>query len=101
MWRSGRQGQTEVTCIACGDDIPRSDAREYDKFGDRWEREGKEFEYFCKPCDRDRCHQPRGNLETLLEDVESHTDETDGTEQDAFLATYLELTERRDSVEEP
>ncbi|MFC7139664.1 hypothetical protein ACFQMA_07405 [Halosimplex aquaticum] len=95
MWRSSKRGQSQVTCIACGDDVPRSDAREYDKFGDRWDRQGKEFEYLCKPCDRDRCHQPRGDLEALLEDVESNTV---GTGRDAFLATYLELTEGRDSV---
>ena len=100
MWRSGRRGQTEVTCIACSDDIPRSEAREYDKFGDRWDREGKEFEYFCKPCDRDRCHQPRSDLETFLEDVESHADGIDRTGQEAFLTAYLELAECRDSVGE-
>ncbi|WP_123537784.1 DUF7562 family protein [Halosimplex salinum] len=97
MWRSSKRGQSQVTCIACGDAVSRSDAREYDKFGDRWDRQGKEFEYLCKPCDRDRCHQPRGDLEALLEDVESHSD---GTDRATFLATYLELAERHDSVEE-
>lgn len=98
MWRSSRRGQSQVTCIACGESVSRSDAREYDKYGDRWDREGKEFEYLCKPCDRDRCHQPRGTLEALLEAVESDTDSRDNH---AFLATYLDLAERRDSVEEP
>jgi len=97
MWRSAQRGRDEVTCIACGDSVARSDAREYDKFGDRWERDGKEFEYLCKPCDRERCHQPRGELETLLEDVEAAAD---GRDRDAFLATYLELAQRADSVEE-
>ena len=49
MWgpRRTREKRT-VTCIACGDSISRSDAREYDKLGDRWEREGKDFEFLCK-----------------------------------------------------
>jgi hypothetical protein len=97
MWRSSQRGRDEVTCIACGDSVARSEAREYDKFGDRWEREDKQFEYFCKPCDRERCHQPRGNLEAFLEDVAAAAD---GPDRDAFLATYLELAERADSVEE-
>lgn len=98
MWSSSRQGQSQVTCIACGESVSRSAAREYDKYGDRWDRQGKEFEYFCKPCDSERCHQPRGSLETLLEDVESNTERCDNQ---AFLSTYLDLAERRDSVEEP
>ncbi|WP_436908878.1 DUF7562 family protein [Halosimplex marinum] len=97
MWRSGQRGRDEVTCIACGDSVARSSAREYDKFGDRWDREGKEFEYLCKPCDRERCHQPRGNLEAFLEDVETAADDRD---RETFLATYLELADRGDSVEE-
>ncbi|QLH81613.1 DUF7562 family protein [Halosimplex pelagicum] len=97
MWRSSRRGRDEVTCIACGDSVARSEAREYDKFGDRWERSGKEFEHLCKPCDRERCHQPRGELEALLEDVEAAAD---GRDRETFLATYLELAERADSVEE-
>ena len=41
MWR--RRDPTEVTCIACGEEVPRSSAREYDKHGDRWTREDKQF----------------------------------------------------------
>jgi len=98
MWRSpDRERGREVTCIACGETVPRSKAREYDKYGDRWDRRDKEFEYLCKPCDRDRCHQPRGDLEALLEDAAMAAD-GDG---ESFVGAYLDLAERRDeSVEE-
>ena len=71
MWRSrnNRDGTT-VVCIACGTSLPRSDAREYDKQGNRWERHGKSFEHLCKECYRGLCHQPRDGLESLLVDVE-------------------------------
>ncbi|MGM0716314.1 MAG: DUF7562 family protein [Halobacteriota archaeon] len=64
MW--GRRDRTEIVCIACGDTLDRTDAREYDKHGDRWDRIDKEFEYLCKPCHRDLCHHPRRGLESLL-----------------------------------
>ncbi len=72
MWRSrsDRDGTT-VVCIACGTSLPRSEAREYDKHGNRWERHGKSFEHLCKECYRGLCHQPRGELEALLLDVEA------------------------------
>jgi hypothetical protein len=78
MWRSrnNRDGTT-VVCIACGTSIPRSEAREYDKRGNRWERHGKTFEHLCKECYRDLCHQPREGLESLLVDVEQGTAGTD------------------------
>lgn len=75
MWR-GRD-RTEVTCIACGAELDRSDAREYDKHGDRWEREGKEFEHLCKPCYRDLCHQPRSGLEAALLGIETTASRTE------------------------
>lgn len=78
--------ESEVTCIACGDEIARSGAREYDKHGDRWNRADKEFEYLCKGCHRDLCHQPRPDLESSL--VESRAGETD---RDTFLAQYHEV----------
>jgi len=78
------------TCIACGDSVSRSDAREYDKHGDRWEREGKEFEYLCKPCYRELCHQPRDELESLLIDV--NAGEHDRAE---FLKWYSATVEER------
>lgn len=91
MWgaRNNREKQT-VTCIACGRSVSRSDAREYDKLGDRWEREGKEFEHLCKECFRDLCHQPRDDLEALL--TESRAGES--TQED-FLARYGALVEER------
>ena len=67
MWGSRGRG-TEVTCIACGSTVERSDAREYDKHGDRFDRADKEFEFLCKPCYRDISHQPRGDLEDVLEE---------------------------------
>lgn len=79
-----------VTCIACGTELSRSDAREYDKYGNRWDREGKRFEYLCKQCDRNRSHQPRRGLEATL--VECQADELD---RDAFLAAFCETAEDR------
>ncbi|WP_136716665.1 DUF7562 family protein [Halorientalis salina] len=97
MWGSRRtRDGSQVTCIACGSSIARSDAREYDKHGDRWEREDKEFEFLCKGCHRGLCHQPRQGLESLL--IESSAGERD---RDAFLAKYHELvSDRRDSPPE-
>jgi hypothetical protein len=75
MWRSrnNRDGTT-VVCIACGTSLPRAEAREYDKLGNRWERHGKSFEHLCKECYRELCHQPRDELEALLVDVERAVD---------------------------
>lgn len=86
----GSRGDDTVTCIACGAELARGDAREYDKLGDRWDRENKAFEYFCKPCDRRRCHQPRGDLEATL--VESDAGEVD---REVFLAQYARSVEER------
>lgn len=60
-----------VTCPACGQSLPCDQTREYDRFGDRWDREEKTFEYVCKPCHREMCHFPRGGLEDLLCDAGS------------------------------
>ena len=93
MWQ--RRDRTQVTCIACGEQVSRSDAREYDKHGDRWDREDKEFEHLCKPCFRELCHQPRDGLEALLEEVE-----TGGLSRGRFLSRYADLVDReRDSAE--
>ena len=81
-----RRSRDVVTCIACGKSVDRTDAREYDKHGDRWNRRDKEFEYLCKPCHRDLTHQPRVGLEDLLETVES-----DASDRRAFLTRYHEL----------
>ncbi len=90
MWGSRKAKQESVTCIACGCSLPRSEAREYDKYGDRWERVGKEFEHLCKACDHDICHQPRDELEGLLVEIDagSHS-------QAEFLSWYNALVEER------
>ena len=75
----------------------RSDAREYDKHGDRWERDGKEFEHLCKTCYRDLCHQPRDELEGLLVEVDAGENS-----QEDFLSWYCALVEERyGPAEEP
>lgn len=96
MWRP-RSGRSEsTTCIACGADLDRTAAREYDKHGDRWDREGKTFEHLCKDCDAALCHQPREGLEDLL--VEAAAGET---ADETFLRQYCAAVEERyGSVEE-
>ena len=89
MWPSRTRTET-VTCLACGDRVTRSMAREYDKHGDRWDRQDKEFEHLCKSCHDDLCHYPRDELEDLLVDLEAGT-----ADRDAFLAGYLEAVEER------
>jgi len=87
----GSRNGDEVTCVACGTSLARSEAREYDKEGDRWSRRGKEFEHLCKSCHRELCHQPRDELEALLVDIEREG--VDG--QAEFLARYRELVDER------
>jgi hypothetical protein len=94
MWGSRDRDRRTVDCIACGASIARADAREYDKEGDRWDRHGKEFEYLCKDCYRDLCHQPRPGLEELLTDLE------DAESREAFLAGYVEAVEAGDAGSE-
>ena len=77
-----------VTCIACGEAVPRSSAREYDKHGDRWTRADKAFEHLCKPCHQALCHQPRGGLEDLLAEID-----TNGASRTQFLERYVELVD--------
>lgn len=76
----------QVTCIGCGESVPEDDAFEYDKHGDIWRREGKEFEYFCKPCYREYCHQNRDGLEELL--VAAGAGRTD---RETFLRQFCAL----------
>ena len=91
MWRSRtNRGRKTVVCIACGTSVLRGEAREYDKEGDRWNRQGKEFEHLCKECYRGLCHQPRTELESLLLDIEE-----DGLHRNEFLARYLDAVEER------
>nr|WP_170831067.1 hypothetical protein [Natronobacterium texcoconense] len=89
MWSSRNRTRT-VTCLACGDDVPRDDAREYDKHGDRWDRQDKTFEHLCKSCHGDLCHHPRDELEDLLVELEAGE-----TTQAVFLSQYLSTVEDR------
>lgn len=91
MWgsRSDREEQT-VVCIACGRSLARSSAREYDKYGDRWDRENKEFEYLCKSCHGELCHHPRDELEELLVELDAGT-----AQEGSFLSDYLQTVEER------
>jgi len=85
LWRNDSDQQ--VTCIACGETLDREDAREYDKHGDRWNREGKTFEYLCKPCHRECCHQNRNGLEETLVAAEAGR-----TDRKTFLRRFCDLT---------
>lgn len=89
MWPVKDESET-VTCIGCGDQLEREDAREYDKYGNRWERRGKEFEHFCKPCHTRLCHHDRNGLEELLVEIE-----TDGLDQRSFTERYFLAVEER------
>ncbi|MCU4744054.1 hypothetical protein OB955_22920 [Halobacteria archaeon AArc-m2/3/4] len=92
MWPSWREAR--VTCLACGEAIPRSEAREYDKYGDRWDRDDKEFEYLCKPCDSELSRVSRHGLESLLVDVEAEIQgRDDDADRAAFCSNYLERLE--------
>jgi len=84
----------QVTCIGCGEPFDREDAREYDKHGDRWNRDGKQFEYLCKPCYRECCHQPRDGLEKTLVAADAGR-----TDRKTFLKRYCELATDNDDVE--
>lgn len=91
MWRSRtNRDRKMVVCIACGTSVLRSEAREYDKEGDRWDRHGKQFEHLCKECYRGLCHQPRDELEGLLVEVER-----DGPNRAEFLSRYFGAVEER------
>lgn len=90
MFGSRRDRANTVTCIACGTSVSRDEAREYDKYGNRWDRSDKEFEHLCKPCYRELCHQPREELEGLL--VEIDAGESD---DNRFLEWYAALVEER------
>lgn len=95
MWFVGERAEQSVTCPACGETVTRSAAREYDKYGDRWDRENKEFEYFCKPCHDSLCLHDRRGLESLLSDMDAGS-----LSQDRFLATYRRaVSEERDQPE--
>lgn len=90
MFGSRSERETSVTCIACGAHRPREEVREYDKHGDRWDRSDKSFEYLCKSCYRDLCHQPRSELEALLVEVDAGEND-----RETFLSWYCGLVEER------
>jgi hypothetical protein len=88
----GRSGaDQQVTCIACGETLTREDAREYDKHGDRWSRDGKDFEYLCKPCHRECCHQRRDGLERALVAADAGR-----VDRETFLERFCELVADED-----
>lgn len=75
-----------VACIACGTEVARTDAREYDKHGNRYDREAKRFEFLCKSCYREYSHQPRDGLESTLVEAGAGT-----TDDRTFLSRYVEF----------
>ncbi|MFB6223036.1 MAG: hypothetical protein ABEH86_05105 [Haloarcula sp.] len=87
MFGSGNAREKSVTCIACGESVSRSEAREYDKHGDRWDRQDKRFEHLCKPCFSDLCRQPRDGLETTLDAAGAGE-----TDRETFFERFRELT---------
>jgi hypothetical protein len=88
-----RDTDEEVCCIACGDTVTRSNAREYDKYGDRWNRDDKSFEYLCKPCYRECCHFSRTGLEDRFEAAGAGT-----VSRDAFLRRYHDLADETEQT---
>jgi hypothetical protein len=96
MLGAGSDEDRTVICIACGESVPRSAAREYDKTGNLWERHEKDFEHVCKDCFRELSHQPRSGLESLLIDIEG-----DGLSETEFLQRYLDRVDDDNAVEEP
>ncbi|MFA9515710.1 hypothetical protein ACERIT_00570 [Halopenitus sp. H-Gu1] len=89
MWSPrNRRDRKTVVCIACGDSLLRSEAREYDKEGDRWDRRNKEFEHLCRDCHDDLCHQPRAGLESLLCSIDAGRQD-----RSTFLERYTSAVE--------
>lgn len=95
MRRSRGPSGRRVVCPACGRRVARADAREYDKHGDRWDRDEKEFEYLCRPCHGSLSLQSRDGLEALL--CQAGAGQVD---RRTFLERYDALSaERSESVE--
>lgn len=86
-----RHGSESVDCIACGSTVDRTEAREYDRFGDRWERSGKKFEYLCDSCHDAESHAGRSELESTLEEIGSDHDSPE-----AFIAAYYRVVAERE-----
>jgi len=95
MWVGRRGGDRTVSCIACGASLPREDAREYDKQGDRWDREGKRFEYLCKDCFRSLSKESRDGVEELLVSIDAGR-----LDREQFLSEYLRSVEDGDHERE-
>ena len=70
MLRPGGDGKL-VTRLTSRPQARRREAREYDKFGDRWERRHKAFEYLCADCYAALDHQARHDLEAMLVDIDA------------------------------
>jgi hypothetical protein len=68
----------------------RFEAREYDKYGDRWERRNKGFEYFCRTCHEALSHHRREGLEELLVEINAGS-----TDSDTFLQRYWRAVKER------
>jgi hypothetical protein len=77
-------------CIACGEVLPRSEACEYDKHGERLDREDTHSESLCKHCHQEYSQVPRGNLESLLVEAGAGT-----TDDATFLRRYIELVQEQ------
>jgi len=90
----GKEGT--VTCPACGRQLDRENAREYDKYGDRFDRRGKSFEYFCTDCHDELSLQGREGLEETLIEIGA------GKEHDEeFFRRFAAAIEEQDgSIEE-
>jgi len=82
----GRRPKQTVVCIACGEELRRSEAREYDKYGNRWTRGEKRFEFLCKPCYKHSCKQSRDGLESTL--IRANAGNTD---EQSFLRNYCSI----------
>jgi hypothetical protein len=87
MWLGGRD--RTVSCIACGASLSRSEAREYDKEGNRWDRNGKRFEYLCKGCFRDLSKEPRDGVESTLVEIGAGN-----LDREEFLSAYAAAEDR-------
>lgn len=90
MWPPRDRADRHAVCPACGRRVDRVDAREYDRHGDRWDREAKRFEYLCRPCHDALCHQGRDGLEELLCDVGAGE-----VDRGRFLRRYARAAEER------
>lgn len=73
-------------CIACGEVLPQSEAREYDRHGNRFNDQDSQSETLCQPCHQEYSHVPRDNLESLLVEAGAGT-----TDDATFLRRYIEL----------